>query len=78
MRGSILESDVPPRQDVALSDKQSDMHRKQNTPNNEFRPESHSQHLPGSSQNFSHQQNRQVSIMDNKYKPMKNELMLKV
>ena len=69
MRGSILESDVPPPQDVALSDKQSDMHRKQNTPNNEFRQESHSQHLPGSSQNFSHQQNRQVFVMHNKSKP---------
>ena len=77
MRGSILESDVPPRQDVALSDKQSDMHRKQNTPNNEFRQESHSQHLPGSSQNFSHQQNRQVFVMYDKYKSNEwNKLML--
>ena len=58
MRGSILESDVPSRQDVAISEKQSDIQRKPNTMNNEFRQESHPQHLPGS--NHNHQQSRQV------------------
>ena len=76
MRGSILESDVPPRQDVAISDKQSDMHRKQNTSNNEFRQESHSQHLPGSSQNFSHQQNRQVFVKHKKYEQNERNICL--
>ena len=58
MRGSVLESEVTPRQDVAVSDKQSDIQRKSNTMNNEFRQESHPQHLSGSTHN--HQQNRQV------------------
>ena len=66
MRGSILESDVPPRQDVALSDKHSDMHRKPNTQSNEFLQDSHPQHLPGSSQSVN-QQNRQVFVNNQYY-----------
>ena len=60
MRGSILENDGPLRQDVAISDKQSDMQRKMSSTNNEFRQESNSQHLPVSNQSLCQQQNRQV------------------
>ena len=58
MRGSLLESDKP-HQDVALTDKQIEMQRKINNPN-EFHQESHHHNLPGPTHSINNHQNRQV------------------
>ena len=59
MRGSLVEESDKQQQDVATSDKQSDIQQKQQSLSNEQKQEHH-QHLPGSSMNPNLYHNRQV------------------